>query len=152
MSQMPMTRVVLALLGWVVMPGSELSDTRVPVAPVSQALVALEGAEPLTSSYGLSVVDVAPVPEFVREVIAETVPEVSDPVRASGCPFELRAVVVGEDAADSFAMVAVEGESRLVRAGESLSLRGAKWSVVELAENAVTVRAGESRVSCGLAN
>lgn len=147
MSQMPVTRVVLALLGWVILPGSEFVDAPFgEAAPQGVQLMSLNDAQALSSAYTLPIASVPPVPAVLlapRDVAPGD-------VEAPTCPFDLRAVVVGEAKQDSFAMVMVDEESRLVHAGESLLLRGVKWLVESLASNAVTLRVGERRVTCGL--
>ncbi len=150
MLQSPATRVVLAVLGWSLLPVSEPKAPAAPAAPTTVALTALNTSGSLARGYQLPLADVPPPPPSSQPGGAATFAPAAPPPTA--CPFEVRAIVMAEDPADSFAMVGHDGESHLLRAGAGVRLGGELLSVATLSADAVVVRRGEATVRCPLAD
>jgi hypothetical protein len=135
---LPWLRISAALVGWVVLPGGNSLPSMIQPAIVEALHSEAAGLE---RGYGLGVVEVAPLPEFVASAVNAA------PV---GCPLDLRAIVVAEDPDDTFAMVAGDEGSQLVRAGSGLRASGRLVSVAEIEEGALVLRVGEDTVRCAL--
>ena len=112
-------------------------------------LVEAAGApQALAAAYDLPVVPVAPVPEKLLGV---------DPAALDrNCPFEVRAVIVGEDPADSSALLAWDddiagSETQLVKVGQSLRVGGARWQVSQIEADQLVLARGDAAVRCALA-
>jgi hypothetical protein len=164
LQHLPWLRITAALVGWVVLPGGASAPT--PAQSASNGPVHVESAGSLAPAYKLAVVDVPPPPpeltaglEFVTDgepslaarAALEVVPaEPEGAADPTTCPLQVRAVVLAEDAADSFAMVATEAGSVLVRKGSGVRAGGRLGSVAALEDGVVILRVGTSLVRCGL--
>jgi len=141
-SNFTLVRLGFALLGGVVLPGSESLSLALsgPRGAQPLALVAVGGGA-LPSAYHLHVVDVPPPPADLMALAGDG--EV-------GCPLQVRAVVVGEHRRDSFAMLAVDGEARLTHVGDTLRARGQAYKVSEITDGAVMLERAVGVVRCDL--
>src|SRR5688572_348834 len=129
-----LVRVALALVGWVVIPGGASRSQSQTTTKVPLELVT---ASALAPGYRLQTLDVPPPPPDLTAGLEAPVsaleprgpglePEVSQLLEhrappalspEGACPLEVRAIVVAEDAAETFAMVTTERESVVVRKG-----------------------------------
>src|SRR5688572_26451656 len=157
LQHLPWLRVTAVLVGWLG-TGSHSPGEMVPVPSQSASIGSLHlSSGALIPAYRLAVVDVPPPPPELTTGLHEAaadlgapaaLPEPSDdsdtealaPVRT--CPLEVRAVVMAESKADSFAMVGTDEGSALVRRGSGVRAGGRLGSVAEIEDGVVVLRVG----------
>ncbi len=151
MTYSPSLRVALALLGWVVLPGGEGQPTTVvePQGPEVVTLYETTGEVGLKNAYGLPVTEVAAPPSFALAQADAEEPPAASPQKS--CPVELHAVVVADEASDSFAVARAGSDSLVLHAGDGFHARGSLMSVASISPTGIVVRWGDTRVVCGLA-
>lgn len=136
MTSSPVLRVTLAVLGLMALP----DERRLDAGAQEHELVLVPG-EGLATRYGLLVSDVPPPPLLPDR-----------PARALGaaCPVEVRAIVLAEPASESFAVLGIDRDSKIVRLGEGLRVRNGLLSVAAIEGSTVVLRHGETLVRCDL--
>ena len=102
-------------------------------------------ASGLERAYGIAVVEVPPPP---ADLLAVYRAEQSPQRRA--CPVDVRAVVDGPD--EAFAILSLGDDSRLVRPGQSLRVRGVDMYVAAVVAGRVVLRSGGDRWVCLLSD
>jgi hypothetical protein len=119
-------------------PAQVLESAPVPPVGAGEAVTSLAEPGALAPTYDLAVVPVPSPP--TRE--AMTAPGFG--VDAWACP-PVRAVVVGESAADSFIVVA---QNDLLHVGQTLPWGGGAWMLYQVATHQITFQRGEVLVRC----
>ena len=136
LSSWPYLRVLLTLVGIVTMADEHLAAP----ATTRRELRLVAGGGSLTRAYGLQVTAAVPAPPSFADRPGSQ--------NASSCPLEVRAIVQGETSADSFAVLAVGNNSKLVRQGDGFHAGGSLLSVAAIESSGVMVRLGENLVRC----
>ena len=115
-----------------------------PTAQASQgeSLWHVAGPSTLALRYGLGVVE--EVPELPAELRIAAAPEAT--LRA--CPIEVRAIIQGDD--DAFAMIGVDGDSRLLRVGDGTKTDAGWVSVTAIDADAIRIRDRLGALRCPL--
>jgi hypothetical protein len=158
---LPWLRITAALVGWIVLPGGALEGgshqalrlggehASAPLDTIRPASVGPLDQGSLVPGYRLAVVDVPPPPPFD---VAAGLPALTGdaPLAEPTCPLEVRAIIVAERAADTFAMVASDEGSSLIRKGAGVRAGGRSMAVVDIESDAVVLRSGTTTVRCGL--
>ena len=147
-------RLALTLVGVATLPGGVEGPAPRPrgedVRAGARRALALVGRDGvLASGYRLPLVAIPDPPPGLGADVASAAVEAEDGA-SDGCPLALRAVVEGEAAGDTFAMMEVGGEARVVHVGQELHVREARYSVARIEASAVWLRRGDSLVRCGL--
>lgn len=94
----------------------------------------------------LSIVPIAPAPEIAgqRSDVAVKAP--------NACPFFLHAVISSEVAAESFALIQLNGEPEIVREGRVIRDGVTRFTVRRIARQKLLLRQGKRTVQCFLSN
>lgn len=101
----------------------------------------------LASTYKLPVAEMPPPPTIS---VASTSADQLFAEGSGGCFFSLRAVVEGENSRDSFAMISIDGESRMLHQGEKLTHGGSTYRVKSIKNNKIVLLAAARTVRCDL--
>ncbi|MBI5509540.1 MAG: hypothetical protein HY903_12380 [Deltaproteobacteria bacterium] len=108
---------------------------------VSQPLYAVGASAALPARVGLGVVEVPPPPP---DVVGRSTPVGPE------CPVEVRAIITGDAAAETFAVVAVGEASALLKVGQGVRT-AAGWVAISAIDKArVVVRKGDEAFDCYL--
>ena len=136
--------------------GSEWTD-REPsnVSPKpSTALISVDTTvETLRTDYQLPVLPLAQVPlDLQKEPVAQPkVPVKKSSKRvATPCPLEVRAIVEAETMADSFAMLSVDGDTRLVHLEQVLNTPAGSFVLGAIQPSGVVLHKGNQKIRCSL--
>ena len=100
------------------------------------------------TKYGLDVVEVPAVPSSLLQESSSALVIRKAPV--AGCPFEVRAIVVGEGDVRSFATVVAEEESNIVRVGSKHRFGGQSWRIQKIENDDVVIKSGGRTLRCPL--
>lgn len=101
------------------------------------------------TGYGLPVVQVPEVPAALRVPTLER--ETAIPVKTQkSCPFDVRAVVVGDEQIGSFATVVADGNSSIVRPGARHVFGGQRWRIKAIDNDDVVIERGGRTLRCPL--
>ena len=147
---------ILLCLGALTGLGSEWTD-REPSSVPAQPPVVLSSVDTtvqtLRSDYRLPVLPLVDVPVDLQK---QPVAQPSVPVKKSSkrvttaCPLEVRAIVEAETAADSFAMLSVDGDTRLVHLEQVLNTPAGSFVLGAIQPSGVVLRKGNQKIHCSL--
>lgn len=138
-------------------PGSIALSPEAMAPPPVEELVALVPPSVLRPAYHLPVVEVPPVPADLLEPApgaAATVAILSAVAAADKptCPVELRAIIAGgEQPDDAFAVVHAEGESSVLRPGQTTRTAVGLVKLSAIESGGIVVRHGGTTYRCALA-
>ena len=105
------------------------------------------------SDYTLPILPLAEVPVDLQK---EPAAPVAAPVKKSSarkpvaCPVEVRAIVEAETMADSFAMLSVDGDTRLVHLEQVLNTPAGSFVLGAIQPSGVVLRKGNQKIHCSL--
>lgn len=120
-------------------------------APPPVPLVAVAPAAPLRPAYHLKVATVPEPPSDVARVSTADTEEATAPLGPAGvshCPLDVRAIIEGGE--ESFAIVSDDGNSRIVRPGDSMRTTRGWVSVLSISKSLVRVRHRGTVKRCAL--
>ena len=100
------------------------------------------------TKYGLDIVEVPAVPASLLKERASVSATPQAPI--AGCPFEVRAIVIGEGDVRSFATVVAEEESNIVRVGSRHRFGGKSWRIQTIENDDVVIKSGGRTLRCPL--
>ena len=103
----------------------------------------------LETGYGLPVVAVADVPPEILARRVEDKQVIPASVKPT-CPFDVRAIVTGDEQVGSFATVVADGESSIVRSGTRPEFGGQRWKIKSIDNDDVVVERGGRTLRCPL--
>ena len=121
---------------------------QVPALPVQTKV------EVLKSDYGLEMLRVPEVPvDLQKEPVAprpaiKTRTKTNKEVKA--CPLEVRAIVEAETMDDSFAMLSVDGDTRLVHLKQVIDTLSGSFVLGAIQSSGVVLHKGNQKISCSL--
>jgi hypothetical protein len=107
----------------------------------------------LESEYKLAILPLAQVPmDLQKEPMAPAqVPtKKSSRVKAQACPLEVRAIVEADTMADSFAMLSVNDDTRLVHLEQVLNTPAGSFVLGAIHSSGVVLRKGNQKIHCSL--
>ena len=107
----------------------------------------------LRTDYQLPVLPLAQVPlDLQKEPVAQPkVPVKKSSKRATRtCPLEVRAIVQAETMADSFAMLSVDGDTRLVHLEQVLNTPAGSFVLGAIQPSGVVLHKGNQKIRCSL--
>jgi hypothetical protein len=137
--------IVLAVAG-LQFGQAELDNVPVSDVPVMSEALSVISFE---TKYGLDVVEVLDVPtSLVGEVSPQAQAPVVEVVRQ--CPFQVRAVVEGEQDVGSFATVVANEESMIVKPGTKYTFGGQRWRIQAIDNDDVVIERGGRTLRCPL--
>ena len=147
---------ILLCLGALTGLGSEWKsgETPEPSADSALAFTSVDTAvQASKSDYTLPILPLAEVPIDLQKapVTPKTVREHKPSKRpAPSCPLEVRAIVEAETMADSFAMLSVDGETRLVHLEEVLNTPAGSFVLGAIQPSGVVLHKGNQKIRCSL--
>ena len=127
----------------------EPSGQAAPVVAVSVDT----SVQTLESEYKLTILPLAQVPmDLQKESTAPAyVPKKkSSKVKAPACPLEVRAIVEAETMADSFAMLSVNDDTRLVHLEQVLNTPAGSFVLGAIHSSGVVLFKGNQKIRCSL--
>lgn len=139
------TAVVVAVVG--VFPASWTAHSEPTRAALAVVLQSYAAPAVLLRSYGLSVID---VPELPPPVNRGQDPATRAQGLVQGCPVEVRAIVMSDDGASSFAVIASGDESTVLHSGEGVRVGNSFVAVSEINPDHLNLRRGTATYRCGL--
>ena len=146
---------ILLCIGALTGLGSEFPGLVEPTGDAAPAAaVSVDTAvQTLKSEYKLAILPLAEVPIDLQKQPKATaqVPKTKSPkVKAQACPLEVRAIVEAETMADSFAMLSVNGDTRLVHLEQVLNTPTGSFVLGAIHSSGVVLRKGNQKIRCSL--
>ena len=148
-------RIILCL-GALTGLGSEWTQSEtLPVStPQATVLTSVDTAvQTMRSDYQLPVLPLAAVPVDLQK---QSVAPLKVPVKKSSkraattCPLEVRAIVQAETMTDSFAMLSVNDDTRLVHLEQVLNTPAGSFVLGAIHSSGVVLRKGNQKIRCSL--
>ena len=147
---------ILLCLGALTGLGSEWTD-REPAKVSGQDAIVLSSVDTtvqtLRSDYRLPVLPMVDVPMDLQKQpeAAVALPVKKSSKRATtSCPLEVRAIVEAETMADSFAMLSVDGDTRLVHLEQVLNTPAGSFVLGAIQPSGVVLHKGNQKIRCSL--
>ena len=107
----------------------------------------------LRSDYRLPVLPLAEVPvDLQKQPVARKAVPAKKPSKrvTTTCPLEVRAIVEAETMADSFAMLSVDGDTRLVHLEQVLNTPAGSFVLGAIQPSGVVLHKGNQKIRCSL--
>ena len=130
-----------------------LVDGSEQVAAPAVAVSVDTTVQTLESEYTLSILPLAQVPMDLQKkpkAPAQVPKKKASKVQAQTCPLEVRAIVEAETMADSFAMLSVNDDTRLVHLEQVLNTPAGSFVLGAIHSSGVVLRKGNQKIRCSL--
>jgi hypothetical protein len=147
---------ILLCIGALTGLGSEIPGFVNEPAGAAVSTVAMSvdtSVQTLESEYTLAILPLAQVPMDLQKkpTVPAPVPKNKpSKVQAQTCPLEVRAIVEAETMADSFAMLSVNDDTRLVHLEQVLNTPAGSFVLGAIHSSGVVLHKGNQKIRCSL--